>query len=179
MSNSWGISFHEEIGPLFSRGIQFFTRTSWGFMKILKRTSWGFCTRNQFSAGLHELAHDVLKKASWGPHEKLGQFPRTRWLLMRKLMSAHEYTHEDQKFSKKTINELLFHTQTCHLFLVKLSWTQFLSYESLHEEQTEQQMRKLHHKYMYGWNKIKELKKTQKKTGNRKFSDLKFQWKSE
>ena len=37
----------------------------------------------------------------------------------------------------------------------------FLSHESFHEEQTEQQMRDLHHKYMYGWNKKK--KKTRKK----------------
>ena len=30
----------------------------------------------------------------------------------------------------------------------------FLSHQSFHEEQTEQQMRNLHYKYMYGWNKI-------------------------
>ena len=42
----------------------------------------------------------------------------------------------------------------------------FLSHESFHEEQTEQQMRNLHHKYMYGWNKIKKKKKKpEKRTG--------------
>ena len=85
--------------PTFSRGIQFFTTNSWvcswGFWK---KASWGISlgrkrvhfllTRSreiQFSWGPRELADEVLKKASWCPPEKVGQFPREWWLLMSKV----------------------------------------------------------------------------------------------
>ena len=76
MSYSWVLmsTTHEEsaftrkLAHFFHEEFSFSRWTSWGFMRILTRTSWGFCMRNQFSRGLYELFHEVLKKASWGPH---------------------------------------------------------------------------------------------------------------
>ena len=144
--NSWGISFHGGNWPtFFTRNSVFhedlmriltsilheesvFTRTSWacslGFEKSLMMSSWksGPISSWKNIRWLLMSPHEETHESSWG----------NSWVLMRKLMSPHEETHESSwgnsrrpKFSKKTLNELLAHTQTSHLSFVKLSWTHF------------------------------------------------------
>ena len=180
--SSWGIAFHEEIGPLphevlmrkpifhedfmrlSPRGTWFLMSTSWGLLWVIF-----FFTR--------KLAH-FLMSCSWGFfHEELWflncdcevlheeNFWRGKWpghFLMRTSMrSSWGFFHEEIESQFHMIEFPLEFPQWASCPHPNLSFipretlmNTFLSHESFHEEQTEQQMRNLHHKYMYGWNKI-------------------------
>ena len=63
--------------------------------------------RNQVPRG-NSLMRSLVEKSisSWGPHEKVGQFPREKQFLMRKLMrnwNPHGDTYEERKFLTKIL----------------------------------------------------------------------------
>ena len=66
-------------------------RYSWGIEFLVEKASWGPHGKSV---------------SSWGPHEEVGQFPREKQFLMRKLMrnwNPHGETYEEGKFLTKIL----------------------------------------------------------------------------
>ena len=66
-------------------------RYSWGIKFLVEKASWGPPGKSV---------------SSWGPHEEVGQFPREKQFLMRKLMrnwNPHGETYEERKFLTKIL----------------------------------------------------------------------------
>ena len=85
-------------------------RYSWGIKFLVEKASWGPRGKSV---------------SSWGPHEKVGQFPREKQFLMRKLMrnwNPHGETYEERKFLTKILmRNSVFHEELMRK-LMSNSW---------------------------------------------------------
>ena len=94
-------------------------RYSWGIKFLVEKASWGPRGKSV---------------SSWGPHEEVGQFPREKQFLMRKLMrnwNPHGETYEERKFLTKILmrnsvfHEELMRKLMCNSWGKNSSWLFF------------------------------------------------------